>query len=151
LLGEFGRALEKFLIRPDGQPVDLMAGREKAPMYYLFYESGSWCGPCREFTPSVVKFYSEVKERKGNVEVILIPRETDKESASKYAREFGIDFPVVRFENVFSSDFADLVGKGSRGVPSLRLVDSSGKTILSEGTFDVLRAAGSRSIKPSED
>ena len=51
--------------------------------YTLFYYSASWCGPCRSFTPKLVRFYNR-KKKANNFEIIF-----SKGKASKHRQGSG--------------------------------------------------------------
>jgi len=50
-----------------------------------FYFSAHWCGPCRQFTPLLKEFYSEVKE--AGMEVVFISADNSEEEMNSYYEE----------------------------------------------------------------
>lgn len=45
------------------------------------------CGPCRVFTPELVKTYNKVKEATKNFEIIFVSSDRDEESMMEYFGE----------------------------------------------------------------
>ncbi|KAJ6431308.1 hypothetical protein OIU84_018739, partial [Salix udensis] len=69
-----------FLIRSNGDQVKVsnLVGKIVG-----FYFSGSWCGPCRNFTPLLLEVYEQLSS-KGDFEVVFISSDRDDESFNKY-------------------------------------------------------------------
>ena len=104
--------------------------------YVLVDFWASWCGPCREETPFVVKAYNDYKD-KGLV-VLGIPVQ-DKSDATKEAmRQLGIHYPQLL-------DPGDALAEeyGVTGIPHLFLFGPDGKVLQDgmrgEGIDAVLR------------
>ncbi|WP_106497530.1 TlpA family protein disulfide reductase [Lentibacillus sp. Marseille-P4043] len=52
----------------------------------------SWCGPCRIEMPEMQKFY---EEHQGEVEIIAVNTDTNKEKARKFIDEYDYTYPVL--------------------------------------------------------
>ena len=97
----------------------------KSKDYVAFYYSAAWCPPCRKFTPSLVKFYDEHKD-KGNFELILVSSDRDKKSALGYMTKYNMNFPTVEFSKIKSTNSKKFAG---RGIPFLVVIDKEGKVV----------------------
>lgn len=84
-----------------GKLVDPISGsavalpEKSAPKYYAFYRGAGWCGPCRQFSPSLVKFYKEMKPKHGNFEVYFISGDKTPAEMKAYAKEAGFSWASV--------------------------------------------------------
>jgi nucleoredoxin len=53
--------------------------------YVALYFSASWCGPCRRFTPKLVKIYDDFsKRRPGELDVVLVSSDRSEKDAKSY-------------------------------------------------------------------
>ncbi|MCQ2397131.1 MAG: redoxin domain-containing protein, partial [Lentisphaeria bacterium] len=50
------------------------------------YHSASWCGPCRNFTPELVKFHNAQKKLHNNFEIVLLCEDETKEAMQAYMK-----------------------------------------------------------------
>jgi peroxiredoxin len=74
---EVGATAPDFTLKAlDGQEVTLSKYRGK---YILLDFWGSWCGPCRQSSPLLVKLYKSLKEKEANIEFIGIACNEQKE------------------------------------------------------------------------
>lgn len=65
------------------------------PKYFAFYRGAGWCGPCRQFSPSLVKFYKEMKPKSADFEVIFISGDKTPAEMKAYAKEAGFSWSSV--------------------------------------------------------
>ena len=61
----------------------------------LLYFSASWCPPCRQFTPNLVKYYNHVNKDSKKVEIIMLACEIDPTSAQTYATKYAMPWTMV--------------------------------------------------------
>lgn len=98
----------------------------KMAKYTLFYFSAHWCPPCRAFTPKLVEFVE--KYDKGDLfEVVFISSDRDKEAMLGYMTKANMPWYGFYDQSV-SKEIRDQLGL--KGIPSLALVDKSGKVLL---------------------
>lgn len=65
------------------------------PKYFAFYRGAGWCGPCRQFSPSLVKFYKDAKPKYPNFEVVFISGDKTPTEMRNYAKEMGFSWVTV--------------------------------------------------------
>jgi hypothetical protein len=53
----FDKILDGNLEKLSGKSLKSFKDLKKPTKYYVFYYTASWCGPCQQYTPSLVKFY----------------------------------------------------------------------------------------------
>jgi nucleoredoxin len=75
-----------------GAPVAKVDG---TPKYFAFYRGAGWCGPCRQFSPSLVKFYKATKPNSSNFEVYFISGDKTPAEMKGYAKEAGFSWSAV--------------------------------------------------------
>lgn len=122
------QALVGDLVALDGKklkPFDASALAGKK--YYAIYRSASWCGPCRDFTPELVKFYKRKKADRGKFEVILVTADRSEEDMTAYMAEDKMTWPALDFEK--RGKRLPITGHGGRGIPDLLIMDAEGKVL----------------------
>ena len=97
--------------------------------YYILLESASWCGPCNQEMPHVVKAYKEMAKTK-QVELILMSHDNDGTTAKAFMRRYHGNFPCIIAR---SADAKVIPGfKPAGGIPHAIIMDASGK-VITEG------------------
>ena len=96
------------------------------------YFSASWCGPCKMFTPELVK----LRDRKDDqFEVVLVGSDRSAEDMQKYMKDFDMEWPAIPFESPLRQQ---LGGKYEiRGIPSLVIIDDQGNLITKDGRSEM--------------
>ncbi|KAM7268995.1 hypothetical protein ACFE04_024492 [Oxalis oulophora] len=93
------------------------------------YFSGSWCGPCRMFTPKLIQVYEEVSS-KGNLEVVFISSDRDENSFTDYFSKMPwLSIPFSDSET--RAKIKELFKV--RGIPSLVFLDGTGAVSSDQG------------------
>ncbi|KAL5552876.1 hypothetical protein UlMin_040277 [Ulmus minor] len=116
-----------FLVRNNGDQVKISSLSGKIVGLYF---SGSWCGPCRSFTPSLVEVYQEVTS-KGEFEVVFISSDRDDESFNEYFSK--MPWLAIPFSDLDTRKRLKDLFK-VRGIPNLVILDANGKVSTEQGT-----------------
>jgi peroxiredoxin len=96
---------------------------------------GSWCGPCREENPSLVKIYIEFKQK--GFEILGVASETNKQQWTKAIRADGLNW--INVTDFKGSDNNAAMIYGVSGYPSNFLIDKDGTVIAKDVYGDDLR------------
>lgn len=93
--------------------------------YIALYYSASWCGPCRQFTPELVRAYRELKAKYPDFEVVFVSSDNSAGDMADYMKKDSMPWLAV--------DYAKRNGKimsyAGPGIPCLVLVDEKGKVL----------------------
>jgi len=92
------------------------------------YFSASWCGPCRQFTPALAKFYTEMNKKGKKFEIIWISKDRSTEEFVEYYRK--MPWLAVTVENL-----PEKIQKLSalyqvKGIPHFVLIDADDGSII---------------------
>lgn len=118
---DVGRAAPDFLLRtPDGGDVRLSDLQGK-PVLVNFW--ASWCTPCRQEIPEIVKAYDS--NTGSGLVVVAVDLQENGEQVRGFAEEFGMTFPVVIDRNGGVGD-AWRIGGPVQGIPSSYFLDAQG-------------------------
>lgn len=129
----FDDILEGNLVKLDGKSLKQYEDGPKPEKLYVFYYTASWCGPCQQFTPSLVKFYNEHKN--DNFEIVLITSDRDEGSMENYAKQKKMPWPQLKLKK--AADFKGEFKHGVRGIPSVIVCKLDGTKL---GNFRDLNA-----------
>jgi len=92
------------------------------------YFSASWCGPCRAFTPELVKFRDRNEEK---FEVVFVSSDRSAEDQQDYMKQYDMDWPAIPFDSPLRQQLGDKYG--ITGIPSLVIVDDQGNLVTKDG------------------
>lgn len=117
------------------------AGGEKVTVklkqkeHVLIYWSASWCGPCRKFTPQLIKYYNENGGGK-DFEVVLVCIDRSEEKMMKYMSSYDMPWPAVSFDEKAATG-AKSYAKG--GIPRLMIINKKGEVLARGNGHRILR------------
>ena len=121
------RSLENStLLRKANDPVplaDALGGKE----FILLYASASWCGPCRQFSPMLSKWYQSLGPNK-SVEVVFLSADHDEGSFYKYYGHmpwFAVDYDEDTREELMAHI-------RTTGIPRLAVIDGRTGRIIED-------------------
>jgi thiol-disulfide isomerase/thioredoxin len=113
--------------------------------YVLLDFWGSWCGPCRQENPKLVKLYNEFNgaafEDAENFEIVTVALEKDERRWEQVSRQDGFNWPfqiVTIARVVLLSPIAQKYNVS--GVPSKFLIDPDGHIIGVNQNYQEIRA-----------
>ncbi|PKA54053.1 putative nucleoredoxin 1 [Apostasia shenzhenica] len=115
-----------YLVRNNGDKVKI--SELKGKMVGLYF-SGSWCGPCRRFTPILVEAYTELAARNSNFEIVFVSADSDDEDFDEYFTHMpwlAIPFSDEEKREWLSENF------GLEGIPTLIIIDQNGRLLTVE-------------------
>lgn len=93
------------------------------------YFSAHWCGPCRSFTPELVKTYNMLKEAGKSFEIIFCSSDRDEASFKEYFLTMPwLAIPFGDARKTSLSRYFDV-----SGIPTLVILDKDCKTITAQG------------------
>ena len=99
------------------------------------YFSASWCPPCRAFTPKLVDAYNQLRTEGKPFEVVLVSHDRDESSMKAYMKSHEMPWLAVPF----GDKHMDALKKkfGVAGIPTLVVVDATGKTLSAKARGEV--------------
>jgi nucleoredoxin len=92
-----------------------------------FYFSAHWCAPCRKFTPKLVEYYNRAASQHPEFEVVLFSFDKSSSAMQSYMSETKMPWLAIDYQKL--SQKAVLKTNAGDGIPSLVLVDSTGKVL----------------------
>ena len=109
---------------PAGKPAALSdyAGKGKVVLVDFW---ASWCGPCRQAMPDLVKIYQKYKNK--GFEIVGISLDSSKDDWEKAIQTLQISWP--QFSNLKGWDEDSAVTYGVNSIPHTMLIDKDGKII----------------------
>ncbi len=111
----------------DGREIRLRDLRGKVVFVNLW---ATWCPPCREEMPSMVRLYGRFRNQ--GLEILAVSEDADVEEVRRFARAYNVQFPILmdREKTVYQLYRAT-------GVPETHLVNKEGVLEASRiGPFD---------------
>lgn len=99
------------------------------PNYYVFYRGAGWCGPCIQFSPSLVKFYKEMKPKHAAAfEVIFFSADRSPEDLKAYAGKIGFSWAAVPQSRQMEMQVVNRLF--SNLIPQLVVTDRNGTVVI---------------------
>lgn len=111
---------------PEGNPVKLSDFRGK---YVLIDFWASWCGPCRQENPNLVKAYAKYKEKGFEILGVSLDNKDGKQAWVNAIEKDGLTWTQVSDLKSWSNEVAVLYG--IRAVPQNYLIDPDGIIVAS--------------------
>lgn len=108
-----------------GKLQDVDASALNGVKYYALYYSASWCGPCRQFTPSLVTAYRDLKPAHPEFELIFVSDDRSAGDMADYMKTDDMPWLAVRF----NSRDQKMIDYSGPGIPCLVLVDANGNVL----------------------
>ncbi|MFM8790634.1 MAG: thioredoxin-like domain-containing protein [Chthoniobacterales bacterium] len=96
------------------------------------YFSASWCGPCKMFTPELVKFRDRNDEK---FEVVFVSSDRSAEDQQEYMKDYDMEWPAIPYDSPLRQELG--AKYAVRGIPSLVIVDDQGNLITKDGRSEI--------------
>ncbi len=135
LKGSLVRLSNNSFVRADDDAI----GKKK---YIVYYFSAHWCPPCRRFTPQLVEYYNRVAPQHPEFEIVFYSFDKSATEMENYMRESNMPWPALDYGK--RDEKSELLKAAGSGIPSLVLVEASGKLISS--SFDGQKYLGPEKV-----
>ena len=129
-----GKFPEK-LVNSSGKEVD--AAEVLGGKVVAVYFSASWCGPCRAFTPQLVKFYKRAAKKNG-IEVVFVSSDKTDGDMKSYMKKYAMPWYAIKFSDAEQRNALKTELK-VKGIPSLIVFGKDGKVVTNKGRVDVIK------------
>jgi nucleoredoxin len=113
------------LVDETGKTVDLATLKGKTVAVYC---SAHWCPPCRTFTPQLVKFANENKDK---LAVVFVSFDQSAEKMYGYMKEAKMPWSAVPFKSAGGQAIAK--EEGVKGIPTLLVYGKDGQLLTKNG------------------
>lgn len=118
---EIGRLAPDFLLQtPAGEELRLSDFRGQGVLVNFW---ASWCTPCREEMPRIVKAYDG--RAPATFTIVAVDLQENADQVSAFARDFGMRFPVV-IDRTGEVGETWRIGGPIEGIPSSYFIDAEG-------------------------
>ncbi len=127
---------------PAGKPVSLSSFKGK---YVLLDFWASWCGPCRQENPNVVKAYNQYKGKNFTILSVSLDRPNGKDAWLQAIKDDGLAWNHVSDLQFWNNQAAKLYGVQS--IPGNFLIDPTGKIVAKDLRGEELEQTLAKLIK----
>ena len=124
---------EPHLLKTNGEKATLKPEARKK--HTLIYWSAGWCGPCRKFTPELIKYYNEQGGGK-EFEIIMVSVDRGEENMWKYVKSNKMPWLHANFNERRNIGFK-AYAKG--GIPRMMIIDGEGEVLGRGAAWTIFR------------
>ncbi len=103
--------------------------------FIALYFSAHWCGPCRAFTPELVKFRDNCAKKNLPFEVVFVSSDKSKDEMKEYMTGEKMKWLAIPY----ASPLRDKIKSQFKvnGIPTLILLDGKGNVVSRDARWDV--------------
>lgn len=103
-------------------------------LVYIYLQSASWCGPCKQAMPGIVEQYKEMR-KDGRAEIVLVGFDQTPDGVKSYIEGYDCKMPAVHKD---AKNVDKLPGfSKAPGIPFLIMVDADGNVLHTGSPFVV--------------
>ena len=113
---------------------NVVSSEEIEGKYIGLYFSASWCGPCRSFTPKLIKFK---EEHNASFEVVLIGSEGSAKAQANYMKKYKMPWLALQNQSDAARDLS--LSLDVEYIPYLVVLNPEGEVITKNGKADIAR------------
>ncbi|XP_067839320.1 nucleoredoxin-like protein 2 isoform X1 [Heptranchias perlo] len=109
------------LVTKDGEEVDPEEGLKNKVVGIYF--SGGWCPPCRDFTPLLCKFYTELTqgtEPAAQFEIVFVSSDRSEDDMANYMGAMHGDWLALPWQDAYKKSRIRQGAKGAAGLSKFR-------------------------------
>jgi thiol-disulfide isomerase/thioredoxin len=104
--------------------------------YVGLYFSASWCGPCRAFTPSLIKFRNQ---NKSEFEVVLVGADGSSRAQANYMKKYKMPWLAMQNHSAEVKEVKQVTGV--KQIPALVILSPSGNILSKDGKKELVQSA----------
>lgn len=117
-------SLEGKLVSAQGEA---LPATETKPGFHVVYYAADWCGWCKRFTPTLAKFYEEMKVKHPEVQVVYLSSDRSAEEMQKNFTSSSMPWPAVAFDQ--RKDVMGLLGMAGPSTPHVLVLAADGRVL----------------------
>ncbi|MBX7169336.1 MAG: TlpA family protein disulfide reductase [Pyrinomonadaceae bacterium] len=118
------KLMEATLTKTDGTTFTLNSQKGKV---ILINAWATWCGPCRQEMPELIKMQTELKDKGLEIIGLAVDEQDDNEAIKSFAKEMGINYDLVKGDESLFGEFLKISKKDA--IPQSFLIDRDGKLV----------------------
>jgi len=124
-------SLPKELLDAGGKVVSIDELKGK---YVGLYFSASWCGPCRTFTPKLIKFREQNEK---TFEVVLVGSDGSAKAQANYMKKYNMPWLALKNQSDEARELS--LSLKVEYIPYLIVLDPDGNVVTKNGKEDIAR------------
>uniref|UniRef100_A0A0N4ZVY3 protein-disulfide reductase n=1 Tax=Parastrongyloides trichosuri TaxID=131310 RepID=A0A0N4ZVY3_PARTI len=99
------------------------------------YFSAGWCGPCRQFTPKLKRFYEQLTKEGKPFEIIFISADREEEDAQEYYEEKMGNWLMMEYNLSNTEELRKSLE--IQTIPSFKIVKLDGTVVIDDARTQV--------------